>query len=114
MLGKAMEIITLIQTGKCIPMPLLFLEPPGGKYWSSKVEFLRRELLDYGYIDPADLDLFTIVHEVEAAIDHIHHFYRRYHSMRYVGERLIVQLQGPLDDERVVQLQEDFSDTPAT
>lgn len=109
-LDEAMEVITLIQTGKCPPLPLLFLEPPGGTYWLSKVEFVRRELLDCGYIDPADLDLFTIVHSADAAIGHIDHFYRRYHSMRYVGDRLVIRLHEPLAEERVARLQEDFSD----
>jgi uncharacterized protein (TIGR00730 family) len=108
-LDEAMEVITLIQTGKRTPMPLVFLEPAGGRYWASKVEFLRRELLDYGYIDPADLTLFTIVHAVDDAVNHIDHFYRRYHSLRYVGERLVVRLNEPLDDERINRLREEFS-----
>jgi uncharacterized protein (TIGR00730 family) len=109
-LDEAMEIITLVQTGKCPPLPLLFLEPPGGTYWSSKVEFLRRELLDCGYIDPADLDLFTIVNAAEDVIALIDRFYCRYHSMRFVGERLVIRLKEALPDERVARLQEDFSD----
>jgi uncharacterized protein (TIGR00730 family) len=109
-LDEAMEIITLIQTGKCPPMPLLCLEPSGGSYWSSKLEFMRRELLDCGYIDPADLDLLAIVHRVEDATACINRFYRRYHSMRFVGERLVIRMLEPLADEDVARLQEDFSD----
>ena len=75
-----------------------------------KVNFLRRELLDYGYIDPADLTLFSIVHAVDDALGHIDHFYRRYHSLRYVGDRLVVRLLEPLDDMRIDQLQQEFSD----
>jgi uncharacterized protein (TIGR00730 family) len=109
-LDEAMEIITLIQTGKCPPLPLLFLEPPAGTYWSSKIEFLRRELLHYGYIDPADLDLFRIVKSAKAAIEEIDLFYRRYHSLRYVGERLVIRLQEALPAERVAWLQSEYSD----
>ena len=109
-LDEAMEAITLIQTGKRTPMPLVFLEPPGGSYWSSKVDFLRRELLDYGYIDPSDLTLFTIVHAVDDAVAHIDHFYRRFHSLRYVGDRLVVRLRERLDDSRIDRLQQEFSD----
>jgi len=109
-LDEAMEVITLIQTGKSPPLPLLFLEPPGGSYWSSKVEFLKRQLLYCGYIDPADLDLFTIVNSVESAIERIDRFYRRYHSMRYVNDRLVIRLLEPLADERIAWLEEDFTD----
>jgi uncharacterized protein (TIGR00730 family) len=109
-LDEAMETITLVQTGKCPPLPLVLLEPPSGTYWSSKIDFLQRELLDYGYIDPADLDLFTITHSVEAAIDSIQQFYHRYHSMRFVGERLVIRLNSPLAGDRVARLQDEFSD----
>ena len=109
-LDEAMEVVTLVQTGKCPPMPLILLEPPGGSYWSSKIDFLRRELLDYGYIDRADLDLFSITSSVEDAIESIHRFYFRYHSMRFVGERLVIRLRSRLADEQVEQLRKDFSD----
>ena len=109
-LDEAMEVVTLVQTGKCPPMPLVLLEPAGGTYWSSKIDFLRRELLDYGYIDAADLDLFTITSSVEDAIDSIRNFYHRYHSMRFVGERLVIRLNSGLADGQLSRLGEDFSD----
>jgi uncharacterized protein (TIGR00730 family) len=109
-LDEAMEVVTLVQTGKCPPMPLVLLEPPGGTYWASKIDFLRRELLDYGYIDAADLDLFTITNSVEEAIDSIRRFYHCYHSMRFVGERLVIRLNSRLTDVQFERLQADFSD----
>jgi uncharacterized protein (TIGR00730 family) len=109
-LDEAMEVVTLIQTGKCPPMPLVLLEPPGGTYWSSKIDFLRRELLEYGYIDAADLDLFTITSSVEDAIDSIRRFYHHYHSMRFVGERLVIRLSSHLTDGQLDRLRADFTD----
>ena len=109
-LDEAMEVITLIQTGKCPPLPLLLLEPPGSSYWSSKVEFIERQLLDCGYIDAADLDLFSMVNSAAGAIEHIDRFYRRYHSMRYVDGRLAMRLREPLSDARIGALEMDFAD----
>ena len=109
-LDEAMEVVTLVQTGKCPPMPLILLEPPGGSYWSSKIDFLRRELLEFGYIDAADLDLFTIAGSVEEAIDSVQRFYHRYHSMRFVGERLVIRLNSRLSDAQLERLQDEFPD----
>ena len=109
-LDEAMEVVTLVQTGKCPPMPLVLLEPPGGTYWSSKIDFLRRELLEFGYIDAADLDLFTIAGSVEEAIECIRHYYHRYHSMRFIGERLVIRLNSRLTDTQLERLQDEFAD----
>ena len=109
-LDEAMEVVTLVQTGKCPPLPLVLLEPPGGTYWVSKIDFLRRELLDYGYIDAADLDLFTITNSVEDAIDSIRRFYHRYHSMRFVGDRLVIRLNSRLAEDKLERLRADFTD----
>lgn len=64
------EVITLMQAGKCSPMPLVFLEAPARTHWASKVEFLRREWLDCVYIDRADLTLLGVVHAVDEAVMH--------------------------------------------
>lgn len=109
-LDEAMEVVTLVQTGKCPPMPLVLLEPPGGTYWSSKIDFLRRELLEFGYIDAADLDLFTIAGSVEEAIECIRRYYHRYHSMRFIGERLVIRLNSRLTDTQLERLQDEFAD----
>ncbi|MFZ0467932.1 MAG: TIGR00730 family Rossman fold protein, partial [Thiogranum sp.] len=47
-LDEAMEILTLVQTGKRDPLPLILIEPQGGTYWSSKIDFMKRELLALG------------------------------------------------------------------
>jgi hypothetical protein len=109
-LDEAMETLTLVQTGKRYPMPLILIEPPGGTYWSSKVDFLKRELLSLGYIDAADLDLFQMVQSPGQAIQAIKRFYFRYHSMRFVSDRLVLRLGTPLDPLEIERLQASFVD----
>ncbi len=109
-LDEAMETLTLVQTGKRYPLPLILIEPRGGTYWSSKVDFMKRELLSLGYIDAADLDLFQMVHTPEDAIQAIQRFYSRYHSMRFVGERLVMRLNSALDAREIRRLQTAFGD----
>jgi len=109
-LDEAMETLTLVQTGKRYPLPLILIEPPGGTYWASKLDFMRRELLALGYIDPADLELFQTVHSPLQAVNVINRFYDRYHSMRFVGEKLVMRLSRPLSDARVQDIAASFND----
>jgi len=109
-LDEAMETLTLLQTGKHTPMPLVLVDEPGGTYWSRWLKFLREELLSEGYISECDFQLFECVHSIDEAIERINHFYRRYHSMRYVDKKLVIRLQSSLDAPSVKELNEKFSD----
>jgi hypothetical protein len=109
-LDEAMETLTLLQTGKHTPMPLVLVDEPGGTYWSRWLKFLREELLSEGYISECDFQLFECVHSIDEAIERINHFYRRYHSMRYVDKKLVIRLQSSLDASSVKELNEKFSD----
>jgi uncharacterized protein (TIGR00730 family) len=107
-LDEAMETLTLVQTGKRDPLPLVLVDEPGGTYWSRWIKFFREELLSQGYIDESDFSFFERVDSVEDAVAVINRFYRRYHSMRYVNGQLVLRLTSPLGPEQVHGLRERF------
>ncbi len=109
-LDEAMETLTLVQTGKHDPLPLVLVDEPGNDYWHRWIHFFKEELLSRGYICAADFHLFEHVDSVEDAVERIDHFYRRYHSLRYVDGRLVIRLTSPLDPSSVRDLKEQFSD----
>ncbi|GBD98497.1 LOG family protein YgdH [bacterium BMS3Abin07] len=109
-LDEAMETLTLLQTGKHNPLPLILIDEPGGTYWSRWERFFREELLAEGYISGSDFNLFELVDSVDDAIERINHFYRLYHSIRHVGKKLVIRLSSGIDEEQVRQLKERFSD----
>ncbi len=88
----------------------MLLDAPGETYWPRWYEFVREELLDNGLVSPADLDLVTITDSVDTAVDEICRFYRRYHSMRTVGGRLVIRMHDAITDERLAALDADFAD----
>jgi predicted Rossmann-fold nucleotide-binding protein len=45
---EAFEALTLIQTGKSPVLPLVMLDEPGGTYWKTFDEFIRREMVGRG------------------------------------------------------------------
>ena len=47
---------------------------------------------------------------MEAAVEKIRHFYRRYHSMRYVHGQLVIRLTSPLSPDDIRKLTDRFQD----
>lgn len=69
-LDELFEVLTLIQTGKMVPIPVVLV---GRAFWSRVVDF--NYLIEEGYIAPADLDLFTLADEAEEIVAALEHFY---------------------------------------
>jgi len=110
-LDEAMETLTLLQTGKHNPLPLVLVDEPGeGTYWKVFLMFLEKELLQQNYISKTDFNLFECVDSVDEAVDRINLFYRRYHSLRYVGRKTVIRLSSRINDLSVRDLNKQFSD----
>lgn len=109
-LDEAMETLTLLQTGKRDPIPLVLVDEPGGTYWSRWLQFFEEELLAQDYITPSDFYLFERVDSVDAAVQRIDRFYRRYHSLRYIENQLVIRLTSNIDQQSVNELKNRFSD----
>ncbi len=69
-LDEFMELLTLIQTGKMKPIPILLF---GMDFWNRVVNFSA--LAEEGVINPDDIKLFTPVETAEAAWAEIVRFY---------------------------------------
>ena len=109
-LDEAMETLTLLQTGKRNPMPLVLVDDPQCSYWSQIIKLFEEELLARKYIDPSDFSLFERVCSVDDAVEKIHHFYRRYHSIRYVHGQLVIRLSSQLNPDDIIKLTDQFQD----
>jgi uncharacterized protein (TIGR00730 family) len=64
------ELLTLIQTGKVRPLPILLF---GRDFWSRMVDFAG--LADEGVIAPQDLDLLYWVEDADEAWNYVQRFY---------------------------------------
>ena len=109
-MDEGFEVLTLQQTGKSAPMPIVFVDAPGGTYWTEWREYNVRHLLERGLISPEDMDLFLITDRPEVAVEEIVSFYKNYHSSRYVHERLVFRLNHPLPDWLLKDINRDFPD----
>lgn len=107
---EAFETLTLCQTGKYGPAPLVLIDEPGGTYWKSWQDYVCNTLLARELISPEDLNLFTVTDSLAEACSIIRNFYCLYHSSRFVGDRYVLRLTAELLDEQVEQLNDEYSD----
>jgi uncharacterized protein (TIGR00730 family) len=109
-LDEAMETLTLLQTGKRDPIPLVLVDEPRGDYWSRWMRFFEEELLKRGYIIASDFNLFERVVSVDEVVAKIDRFYRRYHSIRYVEKKMVIRLSSGISPECIKELNSSFQD----
>ncbi len=105
---EGFESLTLIQTGKTEPRPIVCMDAPGTDYWKDFFDFLKKQLLRQGMIHEEDLDLMYATHDPLAAADYVTGFYRRYHSMRYIRDLLVMRIEKPLNETQLEILNQEF------
>ena len=109
-LDEAFELLTLLQTGKAEPAPVVLLEASSGSYWKGWERFVSEEVESRGLISPGDDCLYRIADTVEDAASEILNFYRNYHSLRWVGDTLVLRLERRPTPEEAAALSEEFAD----
>lgn len=73
-MDEVFESLTLIQTCKINPVPIVFV---GKKYWKGLMRWMHDTMLADGYISPEDLDLFYQTDSAQEAVDYIVNYKRR-------------------------------------
>jgi uncharacterized protein (TIGR00730 family) len=113
-LDEAFELLTLEQTGKADPVPIVLLEVPGGSYWRAWQRFIDEELMKRGLVSPEDEHLYCITDDVMTAARELIGFYRNYHSRRFVGDLMVIRLEAPPTDDELAMLNREFADIVTT
>ncbi len=113
-LDETFELLTLIQTGKSYPAPIVLLDDPSSTYWQTLRHFIDSELLDRSMIRSEDTSLFLHTHDPELAAEYLCAFYSCFHSMRYVGRRLVLRLNKAVDASVLTTLNTEFADIVTT
>jgi uncharacterized protein (TIGR00730 family) len=106
---EGFEALTLMQTGKSQPKPLVFVDRPRGNYWKTWWRFVEDQLLDEALISKEDLSLFKVTDDVEDACKEIMNFYSNYHSCRYVKDALVLRVKYPVTENLLRTLNARFS-----
>jgi uncharacterized protein (TIGR00730 family) len=102
------EALTLLQTGKANIVPVVLIEGEKGGYWINWEKFVQKQFIENGWISEEDLSLYYRASSPQDAVDHINHFYRRYHSSRYVKDNFVIRLKETLTAAQVQLLNQKF------
>jgi uncharacterized protein (TIGR00730 family) len=109
-MDEGFEVLTLVQTGKSVPMPIVFIDSPGSNYWATWQQYVEKQLLARGLIGPDDLRLYKITSDIDEAVHEISHFYSNYHSLRYVRDELVLRLKRAPIQSQLTDIQTRFAD----
>lgn len=109
-LDETFEALTLLQTGRNPPLPVVLLEAPGDDYWGPFVDSWIRRLTDDGLISVDDHHFLFHTDSVAAASNHIRDFYLNYHSFDYLDNMVMLRILEPLSLAALSRLNAEFSD----
>ncbi|HQZ36185.1 MAG TPA: TIGR00730 family Rossman fold protein, partial [Ilumatobacteraceae bacterium] len=107
-LDETFELLTLTQTGKGNPVPIVFLDTPGDPYWETVHDFIDSQLVARGLVAAADTGLYLITDDCEQAVQEVIGFYRNYDSLRYVRDTLIIRLRQAPSDAQLAEINTKF------
>ena len=102
------EALTLIQTGRTPPIPVVLLAPEGDPFWSNWLATIEGTLRERALISPEDTALFKQASSAAEALEQISHFYRVFHAVQFAEEKLELLLHCPLPAATVVELNRRF------
>ena len=108
-LDETFELLTLAQTAKSVPVPIVFLEIPGDPFWTPMMETLEPLMLAHGLISENDRNLYLITDNVDRAVDHITGFYSNYHSLRFVKDKMHIRIRRRIPDADFEALRKRFA-----
>ncbi|NNC13247.1 TIGR00730 family Rossman fold protein [Planctomonas sp. JC2975] len=107
-LDEMFELLTLQQTGKAEPVPIVLLDAPDGTNWTGLKKYVDEQLVTSGVIAPNDFDRVVITDSVDTAVAEITGFWRNYDSLRWVGDLLVLRLRHEPTDAELERLNARF------
>jgi len=107
-LDETFELLTLAQTAKSVPVPIVFLEVPGDPFWTPLMNTMESLLVNHGLISPTDASLYRITDNITTAVSEIMDFYANFHSIRFVKDRLYIRMRRPIPVADFAVLAQEF------
>lgn len=108
-LDEMFELLTLQQTGKAEPMPIVLLDQPGGTFWKGLERFVVESLIPARVISADDFDRVLVTDSAEEAVAEITGFWRNYDSLRWADDVLVLRLKNTPTDAEIETLNDEFA-----
>ena len=107
-LDEMFELLTLTQTGKSTPAPIVLLDLPGDHFWHRIDELISEQLIPRKLVSDTDRALYHLSSNVDDAVREICGFYANYFSMRQVGKYLVLRHRHRITDRQLAVLNDEF------
>lgn len=112
-LDETFELLTLTQTGKGLPVPIIFLDTPhvdgGDSFWGAVDTFVQTQLVTRNLVSAQDTHLYFVTDSCDEACREIERFYANYDSIRYVGNQAVIRLRTAPTSDQLAALNEQFA-----
>jgi uncharacterized protein (TIGR00730 family) len=104
-MDEGFEVLTLVQTGKSVPCPIVMVDHKGGQFWKAWHQYVIDHLLGSKLISEEDLNLYKVTDNVDEAVKEVTTFYKNYHSVRYNRDELIMRIQKAPNEAQLAHIQ---------
>jgi uncharacterized protein (TIGR00730 family) len=94
-MDELFEVLTLLDTGKTTPAPVVLLDTPDGLFWTQWMTFVDEGIVRNNYLGSGDMSLVRFVTSVDEAVDEIERFYSNYVAFAVDGDRGLLTLRKP-------------------
>jgi uncharacterized protein (TIGR00730 family) len=95
-MDELFEVLTLLDTGKTTPAPVILLDTPDGMFWKQWMIFINDGVVRNHYVATDDMYLVRLVTSIDEAVNEIEHFYSNYRDFAIEGSRGLMALRhGP-------------------
>ena len=108
-LDETFELLTLAQTAKSVPVPIVFLEVPGDPFWTPLMNTMEPLLRKHGLISDNDHTLYRVADSIEEAVDEIVGFYSNYHSIRFVDGVMYLRIHRRIPEQDFVAIAREYA-----
>ncbi len=92
-MDELFEVLTLLDTGKTTPAPVVLLDTPDGTFWSEWLTFMDQGIIKNNYVDTDDMFIVRFATSIKDAVDEIEHFYSNYKGFDMEGDRGLIKLR---------------------
>ncbi|HEY1824997.1 MAG TPA: TIGR00730 family Rossman fold protein [Acidimicrobiales bacterium] len=103
-MDELFEVLTLLDTGKTNPAPVVLLDTPEGVFWHEWMAFIDRAIVKNHFVATDDMFLVRLASSIDEAVDEIEHFYSNYQGFEIHGDRGVISLRREPSDAQVAAL----------
>jgi uncharacterized protein (TIGR00730 family) len=103
-MDELFEVLTLLDTGKTTPAPIVLLDTPDGLFWKQWTTFIDEGIIQNGYIGADNLCLVRLATTVQETVEELERFYSNYVAFSVDGDRGVMTLHHAPSEAQLDEL----------